>query len=314
MRPDCSKRSHRGGWLAWRVLLVLSLGGAATGCAGTIANYMAGPLGGGGSAFASDDDPELIREAIPFGLKAIESLLSDSPDNPKLLLAAASGFTEYAVGWILNDADEIEPTHPALAREKRERARKMLARAAAYGMRGLESRHGGFTAQFAIDRTKAVSVMEQEDVPLLYWSGASLGALVSLSLSDMAALGRLPEVEALMGRALALDEAYDHGAIHEFYVNYDGGRSPAMGGSVARAKTHYDRAIVLSGGKKMSLLVAWAEVVAVQNQDRKLFDELLSKALAFNVDEEPRFRLANLIAQRRARILKSSAPELFVEE
>jgi predicted anti-sigma-YlaC factor YlaD len=41
---------------------------------------------------------------------------------------------------------------------------------------------------------------------------------------------------------------------------------------------------------------------------------MLDKALSFNPDEEPRFRLVNLIAQRRARWLKSRADDLFLED
>ncbi|MBI5529347.1 MAG: hypothetical protein HY897_23730 [Deltaproteobacteria bacterium] len=279
-----------------------------------IANLVADSLGGESGVFASDDDPELVREAIPFGLKAIESLLDGSPDNPKLLLAAASGFAQYAYGFVLVDAEEMEGVQPVLARAKKARAKKLLVRAVEYGMRGIEARHAGFRALFAADRAKAMTGFDKGDVPLLYWTGAALGALVSISQNDMAMLGRLPEVEALMGRALELDEGFGGGAIHEFFVNYDGGRSESMGGSFKRAKEHFERALALSNGKKIGVLVAWAEVVAVQKQDRRLFDEMLSRALEFNVDEEPRFRLANLIAQRRARLLKSRAPELFVED
>jgi predicted anti-sigma-YlaC factor YlaD len=60
-------------------------------------------------------------------------------------------------------------------------------------------------------------------------------------------------------------------------------------------------------------LVSWAESVAIQKQDRKLFDELLDKVLAFDVDEEPLFRLVNLISQRRARFLKAHVDDYFLE-
>src|SRR5215831_1953559 len=43
----------------------------------------------GGGTYASDDDPELIREALPFGLKTYESLLAESPEHMGLLLATA---------------------------------------------------------------------------------------------------------------------------------------------------------------------------------------------------------------------------------
>lgn len=55
-------------------------------------------------------------------------------------------------------------------------------------------------------------------------------------------------------------------------------------------------------------------MVAVAAQDRKLFDAELDRALAFDADSEPRFRLANLISQQRARRLKARASDLFLEE
>lgn len=285
-----------------------------TGCSGLIANIAADSLSGEGTAFSSDDDPELIREAIPFGLKTMEALLESSPDNPKLLTAACSGFAQYAYAFVLADADELEPTNPAKAREGVARGKKLMRRAVGYCLRGLAAEAGKeFPAAFEKDRVAALKSFAKEDVPLLYWSAASLAILVSRSKDDMKMVGRLPEVEALMARALELDEAWGDGSIHEFYVTYDNSRGEAVGGGLKRAKAHYDRALELSKGKKIGPLVSWVESVAIQTQDRKLFDELLDKALAFDVDEEPRFRLVNLISQRRARFLKAHVDDYFLE-
>jgi hypothetical protein len=38
-------------------------------------------LASGGSTYASDDAPDLVGEALPFGLKLIESLLVESPNT-----------------------------------------------------------------------------------------------------------------------------------------------------------------------------------------------------------------------------------------
>src|SRR5438552_18927652 len=59
-------------------------------------NSMADSMAASGDVFASDDDPELIRDAVPFSLKTIESLLVSVPDHPGLLLSACRGFTQYA--------------------------------------------------------------------------------------------------------------------------------------------------------------------------------------------------------------------------
>src|SRR5215475_1136204 len=62
---------------------------------------------GDASVYESDDDPQLIQDALPFGLKTYESLLAVSPDHMGLLLATAKGFVSYA--YLLKlDADRLD--------------------------------------------------------------------------------------------------------------------------------------------------------------------------------------------------------------
>ena len=49
------------------------------------------------------------------------------------------------------------------------------------------------------------------------------------------------------------------------------------------------------------------------SQDRTEFKRLLAQALAIEVDRAPEYRLANLVAQKRAGWLLSRADELFIE-
>ncbi len=277
-------------------------------------NAAASALSGGGNLFAADDDPQLVREATPFGLKTIEGLVEAAPDNEDLRLSAASGFTQYVFAFVLEDAHRLEPTDPDRAEELRLRAQKLLDRARRHGLAGLESRHEGFSAQLLKDPKRALKEAEEEDVGLLYWTAAAWGLRISISKDEMDVVGDLPVVEALALRALALDEDYDDGAIHEFLVSLDASRGELMGGSVERAREHLDRALALTGGKRLGVLVTWAESVAVARQDRKEFDAYLDRVLAFDPDSEPKYRLANLIAQDRARRLKARVGDLFLEE
>jgi hypothetical protein len=150
-------------------------------------------------------------------------------------------------------------------------------------------------------------------VPLLYWTAASWGAALSLSKNDPEMVADQPLVEALIDRALELDEDYDHGALHGFLIAYELSRPGAGGDSAERARKHFERAMDLSGGLQASPLVAMAEQVSVMKQDRAEFSSLLERALAIDVDLKPEWRLANLIMQRRARWLLSRAELLFVE-
>ena len=49
---------------------------------------VASTLASSGDVFTRDDDPELVGQAIPFGLKLYESLLDSAPKNQDLLLAS----------------------------------------------------------------------------------------------------------------------------------------------------------------------------------------------------------------------------------
>ncbi|MFZ2445210.1 MAG: TRAP transporter TatT component family protein, partial [Syntrophobacteraceae bacterium] len=75
----------------------------------------------------------------------------------------------------------------------------------------------------------------------------------------------------------------------------------------------FARAVQLAGGRRAAPLVAFAETVDVSTQDRAEFKELLDRALAIDIDAAPEQRLANVIAQRRARWLLDRMDRLFLE-
>ena len=277
-----------------------------------VVSRMADAASSGGEVFARDDDPELVRGAVPFALKSMESLLDSSPDHKGLLTALCRGFTQYAVAFVRQDAEEARD--PEARRAGMERTRRLLLRAREYGMRGLSVGRMGFPPALSADPSAAAARIDAADVPLLYWTGVAWSFAVSASSDDPSLLADLPRIEALMRRALALEERYDAGAIHEYFVAFEGGRPEAMGGSVDRARYHMERALALSGGRKVSPLVTFAETVSVRTQDRRGFLDLLDRALAFDArSAAPEHRMGNLVSQRRARWLKGRVDELFLD-
>jgi len=266
-----------------------------------------------GATYASDDDPDLVKDALPFALKLIESLLAQTPDHRGLLLAAAAGFTQYSYAFVQEEADEKEDSDPEAASALRTRARRLYLRARDYGRRGLEVEHPGFAEALAKDPETALRMAEREDVPFLYWTAAAWGSLIALSKDDPDRIADLPLVGALSRRALELDEEFDAGSLHELMISFEGGRSDSMGGSADRAREHFRRALELSGEKRASPLVALAETVSVKEQNRSEFESLLHRALGIDPYVKPEWRLANLVMQRRARWLLGRADTLFLD-
>jgi predicted anti-sigma-YlaC factor YlaD len=276
-------------------------------------NRLGDALAESGATYASDNDPQLVRDALPFALKLVESLLEQSPRHRGLLLAASGGFTQYAYAFVEQDADEAQDHDLAAAAALRGRARRLLLRARDYGLRGLETGHEDFARRLHADRAEVLREVSADDVPFLYWTAVAWGAAIAAGKDDPDLLADLPLVEGLIRRALELQPDFDHGAIHEFLIAYDGGRTDAMGGSLERARLHFDQAMRLSDGKRAQPLLSLAETVAVRLQDRKEFESLLKRALEIDPDVRPEWRLANLVAQRRARWLLSRVDLLFAE-
>jgi predicted anti-sigma-YlaC factor YlaD len=276
-------------------------------------NKLGDALAGSGTTFSSDNDPELVAAAIPFSLKLMESLLASSPEHRGLLLATASGFTQYAFAFVQPEAEQLEEQDVARAAEARTRARKLYLRARDYGLRGLETEHPGFGQRLRADASAAARTATVADVPLLYWTAAAWGGAIALSKDNPDIVADLGLVEALIDRALELDERFDNGAIHGFLISYELARQGARGDPNERARVHFDRVVSLTGGQQAGPYVSLAEGVSVSRQDRREFESLLHQALAIDPDARPEWRLANLVVQRRARWLLARADELFLE-
>jgi len=295
--------------------LWLALSVAASGCSlsGMATDGLGDALSGGGGVYASDDDPELVRAATPFSLKLMESVLAERPEHRGLLSAATRGFTQYAYAFVQMEADEIEETDVAAAYRLRERARKLYRRARDYGLRGLDVAHPGFTAALRKDPAATLGTTTKADVPQLYWTGVSWAAMIALSKDNPDAVADVPLMSAMMERALALDEGFDHGALHVFMINFEMARVVPKQDPAIRAREHFNRAVELSIGRQAGPYVSFAEAVSVQKRDRKEFETLLAIALAIDVDAAPEWRLVNILMQRRAKWLLERTDRLFTE-
>jgi predicted anti-sigma-YlaC factor YlaD len=303
-----------------RVLLLLALLVMVTGLAGcrtTAVKIVSDAVAeSGGSTYATDNDPLLVRDAVPFGLKTMEGLLSENPHHERLLATLAANFTQYTYAFIQADADraDLEGKLDA-ARAGRDRARNLYLRAREYGLRAIDERHHGLGARLRAGRDlgPVLAKFEKRDVNLLYWTASSWALAISNGKGDMALVAGLPTPIAMMERALALDESWGEGALHEFFVTYDAIRSVAEGGGVERAKAHLERALQLSMNKKLGPRVAWAEGVLVQQQDRAAFERELKAVLSADAEEVPKYTLVNILAQQRARMLLDHVDDLFVD-
>ena len=215
-------------------------------CAGCVKQLALGSvadsLSASGSGYARDDDPELVRDSIPVVIKLMEQIHEALPKHLPLTVALTRTTTSYGVAFIAEDADRVEEKDVQASKVLRTRAKRMFLRARGYGFDAMELAIPGSRAVLlGADRDQRAALIARttkKDVPTLYWLAAAWGSAIANAKDDMQLVGDLPVVAALMKRALALDESWEEGAIHEFFITYDA----AQGDGKAAAKKHFERA------------------------------------------------------------------------
>jgi predicted anti-sigma-YlaC factor YlaD len=289
--------------------LIIVAGG--TGCATlkrAAVNTAGDALSGGGTTFSGDDDPELIGAALPFSLKLMESLLAQSPEHSGLLMSLGSGFTQYAVGYVKQDADRLAIDSYSESQLQYDRVRKLSLRGRDYMLRALDVRDPGLADDLRKQKLDRLVTMKKEDIPLLYWTAAAWGAAISVSKDNPDLVADIPIVEALIDRAFLLDPDHKNGELHGFLITYETIRAGISDEERARRVTHhFEKAVQLSGGKQAGPYVAFVEARSMQKQDYSEFKEMLGKALAVDPNAVAESRLINHIMQKRAQWLLDSA-------
>jgi predicted anti-sigma-YlaC factor YlaD len=270
---------------------------------------------GESSAFLGDEDPDLIRDALPFSMKMYETLLESNPDDPALLLATAKAFIFYSYAFIQTPAEQMPDTKISEQLEMLQRSKKMYLRARGYLLRALEIRHPGFTNMVKANRMEeALKSFKKEDSPYLYWAGMSWMAAFTTDKFDMTLSVTAPKAVRMIERVLELDENLENGGAHEFFITYYGSLPAAMGGSETKARYHYEKALAITKGLSASTFLSLAISVPLTKQDKAEYIQLLQKALAVDVNQTPRNRTLNIIAQRKAKWYLEHADDLIFPE
>lgn len=298
---------------AVRRMLTLALLATCCGCAGirkAAVRSVASSLAKSGDVFSSDEDPQLVEDALPFALKTYESILAQTPRHEGLLVATAKGFTSYSEGFVARDAELAEDEDVAAGEALRRRAQKLDVRGRDYALRALDVAHPGLAAELRAGHLDGLARTDRTDVPALFWCAASWGAAITILKDDTDLISDVPAVKACVARVLELDETYEHGAAHEVMMRLEAGLS---GGSLDRARRHYERAVALSDGLAASPHVAFAESACVRARDRRAFLNALDQALVIVPDARKDLSVANRLAQARARWLKARVDDLFIE-
>jgi len=249
------------------------------------------------TAIMNQDDPALVRDGAPAYLLMLDSFVEGAPENAAVLISAAQLYSAYGVVFV------DDPV----------RSRKLTARGRSYGQRALcaadkdacgiwDLHYDEFVAQ--------LNTLDMKELDALYTFGLSWIAYIQAHSDDWAALAKLPQAQATLKRVQEIDRSYEQATIEHYLAVLDTIRPPALGGDFESGLAHYERAMSLSGGYDLSIMVDFAKYYARTLYERSLHDQLLIEVL--EADPVHRgYTLFNTLAQTEAQELLDSADDYF---
>jgi hypothetical protein len=295
-------------------------------CGGFIRHQAAGPtaeiFARAQPALSQENDYALAAAAIPGALKTIEGVYV-ADEQPVLLPVLASGYCEYAIGWV-DDSWEIAMFAHKLdeAAEYNESATKMFARCMNYSLQDLgaafqKDLFGTFEAA-----SKRIAATGIDQRTALMWAAVGLGGMVSHNLSSPEMISYVPTVKAMFERVIAIDKAHPpkhcdslcvvHLALpHAMLGILNSAAGAKFGGDAKRATDEFQQALTITGDKLLLARTMYGYRVGKMTNDRKLFHDQLVKVLQTDPAVWPEQRLRNEVAQRRARRYLSHEKEWF---
>ncbi len=274
-------------------LALLALGG----CSAIMSSATGGLSRSLAAGLRDQADPEIVRQGAPAYLIMVDGLILDHPRDAGLLAAGAALYSTYA-GAFVDDP---------------ERLASLTETGRSYGLRALcvvAPGTCGASGQPYERFEQEIGRLRVKHVEELFQAGASWGTWIQARRSDWSAIADKARVEAMMRRVVELDPGYGEGSPH-LYLGVLATLIPeALGGRPEDGRRHFERAIELSGGRDQMAKVLLAREYARMVFDRELHDRLCREVL----DADPRapgLTLANVLAQREARILLDDSEGYF---
>jgi hypothetical protein len=245
-------------------------------------------------------DYEIAAGAAKAGVVQFEGLHYLAPSNEDALFSLTQSWVGYGFAFAEDDMEAaIDKGNDDLAEYHKRRAHMAYDRAVFYGVELLSHSDKGFDSA-----KKNASLMKiwlkqnftsKDDVGTLFWTGYGWMARTNLDKDDPAVVAELFIGQSMVERAVELDPSY----------NYYSGEIALAAYQVAmmnlvEGKKLFEATLQKTQRKNLMVQFTYAQTYACETSDRALYESLMKEIIEAG-DVDPKERLTNAIAKRRAR-------------
>lgn len=292
---------------------VLSFSLMSTGCVkGILLDAQISGTKDGSGAFDQLGDYEMARAALSAGIVQFEGLHGMRPDNEDGYMLLMKGWTGYAYGFAQDDYEEALLTgNEELIEYQKKRAKMAFDRGVFYGQEVIGKRAEGFTeakkSAPALKAWLADNFKEKEDASLLFWAAYPWVARVNLLKEESQFVGELYIGIALVEQSIKLDPDVENYSATTVMAAY---HARNVSAEPADSKKLFDMVLQKTARKQLLVQINYARSYACTTANKDLYEQLLNEVLNAD-DPDPKFRLQNVMAKRRA---KRSLTKTFYDD
>lgn len=251
---------------------------------------------------------EVAEIALPLSFESQKRKIQKNPGNQLFYLNASKSRITYAYGILMEKGDRLMYSDYYKSRDYFSKSLDLFVISRNYLFIALDIKYKNFVQRM---RDKEDISFEKEDIDYIYWLSGSLAGSIQASQGDPQYLIDLPNIKWLLENAITIDPDWQKGtlsaAMMSVYLNDLSGDKNAQ----KIALSYFDLAEKQSNGLNASIYVTLAENYAVSKQDKKLFIELLDKAINVDISKDKSLKQSNKLSQSRAKWLKSRVDDLF---
>lgn len=262
------------------------------------------------SIFALNFTPELAQKTFHRNSIRLEKKAINSPNDSKALYNASKNLTMYTYGFLMDEAKKISMEDYKEGLKIYNEANSIFKRSILYIEKSIQLDYKDYFAWINNSQPSSID-FKKESSSKLYWAAASYAGAIQSSNGDPNWVVQLPKIGKLLEAGLELYPEWNYGAFYTAMISYSMIRHDASPNKIDTAKYYFNKALEVSGLQDLSPYIAYAENIALYQQNKNEFTNMLYSALRIDINANPDLSLVNYINRSRANWLLDNIDEFF---
>ena len=262
------------------------------------------------SVLAINYTPNFSKNILKANLNKIENKAIKNPANSTLQFNASKELTIFSYGFTMNEAVRLKYLDYTSSNSIYLKAHKDFIRSIDYINTSLALDYPDYSSWINENNQNKI-VFKKETAEKLYWAAGAYAGAIQSSNGAPEWVIQLPKIGFLLESGMKLDPDWNYGSFYTAMISYSLIRHDAKEDKLDLAKSFFKKAIDASKAKDLSPYISYAENIAVSEQDKNSFTNMLYKALNIDIYANPELTLSNYMNRKRANWLLDNIDEYF---